>query len=170
MEKITLNRIMHQKGLTMSQLARKLRVPAACVRQWVCGSSLPQVAQIKQMAVVLEESEETMFATFKPQTLAKKAKEDGKELSMLFRRLFRHIESSQELVDLFFFFSIGRSHGIIAARDDRAFAFTKVHACLNGNAVIFADESDNLVVLTTQTIEEVRPVSMGYNVFIVIVT
>lgn len=170
MNKRKLEELIKSKGLSQEKLAAHLYVSVELMKEWINGKSLPCVDIIRRMAVILDEAPESLFDLFKPETHAVKAYEEKKELHSLMQAVFYNIENPQDLIDIFFVFSVRNSRGVIASSNGMAFTFTKVLARLHGNALIFSDESENLVVLGGNNLISVKPLHAYCNTFTIAVT
>lgn len=158
------------KGISQKDLAAELSVSIEQMQEWSTGKTLPSVEHIRQMAAILQETPEYIFDLFKPETHAIKAYEDKKELLSLMHAIFYNIEEAQDLIDLFFVFCIRNSRGIIANGKGMAFSFIKVFTRMHENALIFSDESENIVVLGRNNILSIKPLHTYCNVFTIAVT
>lgn len=166
-KKKTFGWLLKTKGMSEKELSEQLNVSMETIREWEDGTSLPSVENIRQMSAIFQETLEILFELFKPEMLhVKKDANTSKELCDLMKAIFYNMQEPEDFIDLFFAFSVRNSRGIIIVEDGRAFSFIRVLSKINGDAVIFADESDNIVVLTKRNMVSVRPVCISCNVYV----
>ena len=167
---MTLCKLLKSKGISQETIAQELNVSMETVQDWSAKEQIPELWQIKVLANILKEHEETLFDVFKPNTHAEKAMADKKEIAWLLKEIFYNIKSPQDLIEFSFFFAVRPSKGAILSRDDNIFFFTKIHWKKDSAAISFSDESGNTVVLTRHNIIKVKPIAIRYDVFMFIVT
>ena len=140
------------------------------IQDWIAKEQIPELWQIKELANILQEQEQTLFDIFKPDTHVEKAIADKKELDWLLKEIFYNTKSPQNLIEFSFFFAVRPSKGVILSRYDKIFFFPKIHWGKDKSAISFSDESNNTVVLTKHNIIKVKPITIKYDVFMFMVT
>ncbi len=146
-------------------LAEKMYVPIKTIRNWEYGRSAPSINDMKKMAEIFEVEESIIVDIFGPQK-TKVAEENEKrfELYRMLLELFWGGDEIESFIKFAYIFSWGQTSGVICCCD-YVFPFTRVVTDQDYSAVVFADSSENYVVLTNTNIIEVRPISADYNVY-----
>ena len=103
---MTFCKLLRNKGVSQEAIAQKLNVSVETIQDWIAKEQIPELWQIKELANILQEQEQTLFDIFKPDTHVEKAIADKKELDWLLKEIFYNTKSPQNLIEFSFFFAV----------------------------------------------------------------
>ncbi len=154
-----------EKKLSQARLAEKLYVPISTIRNWERKKSIPSIGDMKKIAKILSVSEQIIVTIFEPEkTNVSGQREEELKIHNLLIELFWGCNNIEHFLKFAYLFSISHSSGVILCQD-YVFPFITVVADQNGLAAVFADSSENYVVLTVMNIIEAIPISVDYDIF-----
>lgn len=154
-----------EKNFSQSRLAEKMYVPIPTIRKWEYGLSFPSTSDMRKMAELFEVTEDIIISIFKPQqTKVAEQKENAFKMHDILLKLFWGCNRIEYFIQFAYLFSSEATMGVICC-GDYIFPFTKVIAREGIGAVLFADSSDNYIVITGMNTIEIEPISAEYDVF-----
>lgn len=151
--------------ISQANLSEKMYVPISTIRNWEHGRSAPSIEDMQKLARIFSVKESVILSIFKP-LKTKVAQENEKEAEVydLLLELFWDCNTATQFIQFTHLFSYGQTAGVICCFD-YIFPFTKVVSEENGSATVFADSSENYMVLTDTRIKEVEPISSDFDVY-----
>ena len=152
-------------GFSQAKLADIMLIPIKTIRNWEYGKSIPSIEDMEKMASVFSVGHRDIVNLFSPEkTKAREEKEKEGELYDWLVEQFWDCDTADEFFCIMSLFAIGKMSGIITC-GEYVFPFEKVFAELHGSAAVFADASENYIVLTEYNISSISPVSVHFDVY-----
>lgn len=164
MNKFTMLRESH--NLTQEQLAEKMWCPIEIIHKWEQGTSIPYADDIKKLSQILETSQKEILDCFMPsQTNVEQFLDEEDKMYKLLLDLILDTKTAEQFIALGHLFSNYSSSSGIVTYSNYIFPFTHIKSEIDGNAIIFLDDDNNMIVLTINNIKAIIPISTTYDVY-----
>lgn len=151
--------------ISQANLSQKMYVPISTIRNWEYGRSAPSIENIQALARIFNVKESIILSIFKPpKTKVAQINKKKAEAYDLLLEAFWDCNTATEFIQFTYVFSYGQTAGVICCFD-YTFPFTKIVSDKNGLATVFADSSENYMVLTDMRVKEVKPISADFDVY-----
>lgn len=154
------------KKLTQAQLAEKMLVSIELIHKWDTGSSVPPADEIKKLSQILGTSQKEILDCFMPsQTKVEQFLDEEDKMYKLLLDLILDTKTAEQFIALGHLFSNYSSSSGIVTYSNYIFPFTHIKSEIDGNAIIFLDDDNNMIVLTINNIKTINPISTTYDVY-----
>lgn len=163
MESKRLKDLRNKKNFSQDNISEKLHIAIETYRNWELGRTMPSVEDMKNLAKILEVTEEEIISIFEPEKFEKINQEQSKMHALLLE-LFNESDIAEHFLVFTTIFSAENISGVVYC-DDYVFPFTKTITTEDCLGVVLADADDNYIILTDTNIIKVKPISSYYNIF-----